>query len=70
MIEPHKPTEIPSRKRRSAWAQDLIRDAKRIGAPDKCFRDSKKSKPYSNYFPCLCDIMDEKPSSYEEATKN
>jgi hypothetical protein len=32
MVEPHKPAEIPSRKRRPAWAQELIRDAERIGA--------------------------------------
>jgi hypothetical protein len=27
MVEPQKPAEIPSRKRRPAWAQELIRDA-------------------------------------------
>jgi hypothetical protein len=43
MIEPQKPTEMPSRKRRPAWAQELIRDAERIGSPEKSFRESKKS---------------------------
>jgi hypothetical protein len=56
-------------KRRPAWAQELIRDAKRIGVPEKSFRESKKPKPYSSYVACLCDIMDAKPSSYEEATE-
>jgi hypothetical protein len=32
-IEPQKPTEIPSRKRRPAWAQEIIRDAEIIDAP-------------------------------------
>jgi hypothetical protein len=58
MVEPQKPTEIPSCKRRPAWAQELIRDAKRVDAPEKSFRESKKSKPYSSYVACLCDIMD------------
>jgi hypothetical protein len=64
MVEPHKPTEIPSRKRIPAWAQEIIRDAERIGAPEKDFRENKKLKPYSNYVACLCDIMDAEPSSH------
>jgi hypothetical protein len=42
MVEPQKPTDMPSRKRRIVWAQELIRDAKIIGAPKKYFRESKK----------------------------
>jgi hypothetical protein len=41
MVEPQKPAEIPSRKRRPTWAQELIRDAERIGAPEKSFRENK-----------------------------
>jgi hypothetical protein len=48
MVELHKPTEIPSLKRRPAWAQELIRDAERIGAPKKYFREIKKLKSYSS----------------------
>jgi hypothetical protein len=70
MVEPQKPVEIPSCKRRPAWAQELLRDAERIGAPEKSFRESKKSKSYSNYVACLCDILNAKPSSYEEAAEN
>jgi hypothetical protein len=58
MVEPHKPTNIPSRKRRPTWVQEIIRDVEIIGAPEKYFRESKKPKPYSNYVACLCDIMD------------
>jgi hypothetical protein len=70
MVEPLKPTEIPSHKRRLAWAQELIGDAERIGALEKSFMESMKPKLYSNYVACLCDIMDAKPSSYEEAIEN
>jgi hypothetical protein len=70
MVEPQKPAEITSRKRRPAWAQELIRDAERIGAPEKSFRESKKSKSYSSYVAGLCNIMDTKPSSYEKVAEN
>jgi hypothetical protein len=60
---------MPSRKRRPAWAHELIRDAERYGAPENYLRESKKPKLYSIYVACLCDIMDAKSSSYEEAAK-
>jgi hypothetical protein len=64
MVEPQKPAEIPSRNRKLAWAQEIIKDAERFGALEKSFRESKKPKPYSSYVACLCDIMDAKLSSY------
>jgi hypothetical protein len=70
IVEPQKLAEIPSCKKRLAWAQELIRDAERIVAPEKSFRESKKSKSYSIYVACLCDIMGVEPSSYEEAAEN
>jgi hypothetical protein len=70
IVEPQKPAEIPSHKRRPMWAQELIRDAETIGSPEKYFRESKKLKPYSSYVACLCDIMDAESSSYEEDAKN
>jgi hypothetical protein len=42
MAEPQRPEDIPSHKRRPAWAQELIRDAKKYGAPEKYLRESKK----------------------------
>jgi hypothetical protein len=58
MVEPYKPGEIPSHKIRLAWEQEIIRDAEIIGASEKYFRESKKSKSHSIYVACLCDIMD------------
>jgi hypothetical protein len=63
MEKPQTPAKMPSRKRRLAWAQELIRDAK------KYLGESKKPKPYSSYVACLCDIMDAELSSYEEAAE-
>jgi hypothetical protein len=69
MAEPQKLTEIPSHKRRLAWAQELIIDAERYGAPEKYLRESMKSKSYSIYVACLCDIMDAESSNYEETVE-
>jgi hypothetical protein len=69
MVEPQKLAERPSRKRIPPWEQELIIDAEKIGAPEKYFRESNKLKLYSSFVACLCDIMDAKPSSYEEGAK-
>jgi hypothetical protein len=69
MEKPQRPTNMSSRKRRPAWAHELIKDAERYGAPEKNIRKSKNSKSYSSNVACLCDIMDAKLSSYEEATE-
>jgi hypothetical protein len=58
-----------SHKRIPSWEHDLIRDAKRYGSTENYLRESKKMKQYSNYVACLCDIMDAKPSSYEEVVE-
>jgi hypothetical protein len=69
MAKPQRLAEMPSRKRRPTWEQELIRDAERYGAPKKYLKESKKLKPYSSYVACLCDIMDAEPSSYEEVAE-
>jgi hypothetical protein len=57
MAEPQRPKNMPSRKRRLAWAHELIKYAERYGALEKYLKESKKPKPYSSYVACLCDIM-------------
>jgi hypothetical protein len=69
MEKPQRLEEMPSHKRIVAWEHELIRDAETYGAPEKYLRESKKSKLYSIYVACLCDIMDVEPSSYEEVSK-
>jgi hypothetical protein len=45
----------------------MIQDAKKYGAIDGPFRESKRARPYSSYVALLCDIIDAEHSSYEEA---
>ena len=56
-------------KTRPTWAQGIIQDAKKYGSLDGSFRESKRPRPYSNYVALLSDIIDAKPTSYEEPAK-
>jgi len=72
-MEPQEPAE-PSpekinKKRRPAWAQEIIQDAKKYGALNGSFRESKRPKPYSSYVALLCNLVDAKPTCFEDAAK-
>jgi hypothetical protein len=59
-----------TKKRRPYWAQKIIQDVEKYGAPDGSFKESNRPRPYSSYVALLSDIIDAKPTSYEEAAKN
>ena len=72
MTEPQRPEDPPkevSHKRRPASARELIQDAEKYGAPDGSLRESKRPRTYSSYVALLSDIIDAKPSSFEEAVE-
>jgi hypothetical protein len=73
MAEPQRPEEIPhkeiSRKRRAAWARELIQDAGKYGAPEGSSRESKRPRPYSSYVALMCNLVEEEPTCFEEAMK-
>ena len=47
VMEPQEPPCMTvSHKRKTAWAREIIRDAKRYGAPEGSSRQSKKPKPF------------------------
>ena len=73
MEEPRRPAdsswEMNTKKRRLAWAWEIIQDAEKYGAPDGSFRESKRPRPYSSYVTLLSDIIDGEPTSYEDDTK-
>ena len=50
MTQPQEPPTMEiSRKRKPAWAREIIQEAERYGAPEGSTRISKKPKPFSNY---------------------
>jgi hypothetical protein len=46
-----------TKKRRPTWAREIIQDAKKYGALDGSFRESKRPRPYSSYVALLSDIL-------------
>ena len=61
------PTMDISRKRKPAWVREIIQEAEIYGAPEGSTRTSKRSNPYSSYVALMCDLVDQEPTSYEEA---
>jgi hypothetical protein len=59
---------MTTNKRRLAWSWEIIQDAKKYGAPDGNFIESKKPRPYSSYMALVSDINNAKPTCYEEVT--
>ena len=56
-----------SRKRKPAWAREIIQEGETYGAPEGSTRVSKKPKPFSSYVALMCDLVDQEPTNYEEA---
>ena len=63
---PHEPS---SSKRRPSWLRETLEDAKRHIAPRGTFRESKKSNRYQGYLTTMSTIIQNEPSSFEEAMK-
>ena len=53
-------------KRKLTWAQEIIHEAERYGAPEGIHRERKRENPYNSYVALLCDIIDKEPSTYED----
>ena len=70
MAEPQRHVEMNTKKRRPAWAREIIQDVKNYGAPDGSFRERKKPRAYSSDVALLCDIIDVDPAYYEEIIEN
>ena len=58
-----------SRKRKPAWVREIIQDAEKYGAPKGSIRTHKISNPFSSYVALMCDLVDQEPTSYEEAAQ-
>ena len=72
MTKPHRPEDPPkevSHKRRPTWAHELIQDVEKYGSLDGSLRESKRPHTYSSYVALLFDIIDAKPSIFEEAVE-
>ena len=41
----------------------------KYGALEGTFRESKRPRPYSSYVTLMCNLVDEEPTCFEDATK-
>ena len=68
MLEPQEPPTMDiSRKRKPAWVREIIQEAEKYGSLEDSKRTSKISNPYSSYVALIWDLVDQEPTSYEEA---
>ena len=62
ITKPQRPEELPSemisRKRRHAWAREVIEEAERLGVPEGTIRERKNPKPYPSYVALMCNLVD------------
>ena len=64
MAQPQIPMEMISQKRRPAWDRDVIQDVEKYGA----LEGSKRSRTYYSYVSLMCNLVDAKPTCFEEVT--
>ena len=70
MAEPQEPPMMAmSRKRKPTWTREIIREEERYGAPKGSTREIKKPKNFSNYVALMCDLVNQEPTSHEEAVQ-
>jgi hypothetical protein len=58
---------VPKTKKRPAWLEATLQEAERLKAPNGTFRKSKKPKRFSSYAACMTKLLDEEPTTFEEA---
>lgn len=64
----HSPVgEVCSRKRKSKWLQDTLRDATFVAELKRPDRESRPPERFCSYMEMVTNILDFEPSSYEEA---
>ena len=70
MTEPQEPPTMKmSRKRKPAWAREIIQEEERYGAHEGSTRIRNNPKPFSSYVALMCDLVDQEPTNYEEAVQ-
>ena len=71
MLEAQDPPSMDiSRKRKPAWVREIIQEGQKLyGALEGSTRTIKRSNPYSSYVALMCDLVDQQPTNYGEATQ-
>ena len=71
-MQPCEPIEsviVPKTKKRPAWLETTLQEAERLKAPSGTFKERKRPKRFSNYATCMKKILNEEPTTFEEAAQ-
>jgi hypothetical protein len=71
-MEPCENTDsdiVPKTKKRPTWLEATLQDAKRLKVPEGTFRKSKRPKRFSSYAAYMTKLLDEEPTTFEEAVQ-
>jgi hypothetical protein len=60
---------VPKTKKRPAWLEATLQDAERLKVPEGTFRKSKRPKRFSSYVAYMTKLLDEEPTTFEEAVQ-
>jgi hypothetical protein len=60
---------VPKTKKRPAWLEATLQDAERLKVLEGTFRKSKKPKRFSSYAAYMTKLLDEEPTTFEEAVQ-
>jgi hypothetical protein len=60
---------VPKTKKRPTWLEATLQEAERLKAPSGTFRKSKKPKRFSSYAAWMTKLLDEEPTTFEEAVQ-
>jgi hypothetical protein len=60
---------IPKTKKRPAWLEATLQDAERIKVPEGTSRKNKRPKIFSSYATYMTKLLDEEPTTFEEAVQ-
>jgi hypothetical protein len=60
---------IPKTKKRPAWLEATVQDTERLKIPEGTFRKSKKPKRFPSYVAYMTKLLDEEPTTFEEAVQ-
>jgi hypothetical protein len=60
---------VPKTKKRPAWLEATLQYAERLKVPEGTFKKSKIPKRFSSYATYMMKLLDEEPTTFEEAVQ-
>jgi hypothetical protein len=72
LMQPCEPIEsvtVPKTRKQLVWLEATLQELERLKAPSGTFRESKKPKRFSSYATCMNKLINEEPTTFEEAAQ-